>query len=91
MTEISDHARKRIKLRADGDPEKMLADAIANGHRAADFTGKFGRYLHGRQKEYRSTAIVHKGKIFFIKQDVLTTMYPIPHDFRKYKPKGAKA
>lgn len=91
MIGLSDHARKRIKLRADGDPEKLLKDAVEHGARAAEFNGKFGRYLHGRMKEYHSEAIVHKGNIFFIKQDTLTTMYPIPHDFRKYKPKGAKA
>ena len=89
--EISDHARKRIKLRADGDPEKLMADAVEHGHRADAFSGKFGRYLVGRQREHHSTAIVHKGKIFFIKGQTLITMYPIPHDFMKYKPKGAKA
>ena len=89
--QISDHARKRIKLRADGDPEKLFVDALKNGNRRGDFTGKFGRYLGYREREHHSTAIVHKGKIFFMANDTLITMYPIPHDFLKYKPKGAKA
>ena len=45
MVGLSDHARKRIKLRADGDPEKLLKDAVEHGARAAEFNGKFGRYL----------------------------------------------
>lgn len=87
MVEISDHAKKRIKQRADGDPEKLLADALQNGSRAKDFTGKFGRYLGYRMKEHRSEAIVHKGRIFFIRNDKLITMYQVPNDFKKYKPK----
>lgn len=83
------HARKRIKQRAGGDPQKLLEKAIAEGLKPTNFTGQFRRYLDKRAYELEGQIVVYKGNIFLIKGNSLITMYSIPQQYRKYKPKLA--
>lgn len=87
---ITKHAKQRVKDRAGGKSEKLLADALQNGYSRSDFTGSFGRFLDKLMMTHESRPIIHKGKILFVKNGLLITLYDIPTKYRGYKPKGAK-
>lgn len=82
------HAKKRIKQRASGNPQKLLDLAIKNGYKNDAFTGQFRRFIDRRSYELGGVIIVYKGNMYLIKGNSLITMYPIPQQYRKYKPKG---
>jgi hypothetical protein len=73
-----------------GLPKKLAQSQAAEAYQAgsgqARFKGKFRRYLDKLGREYQTSPIVHKGVIFIFGGTKLITAWPVPQQFRDYKP-----
>jgi len=82
-----DRARKRLGISKKA-VEAEFAKALANGKRQADFKGAFRKYLDFWCRDYRSAAIVYHNAIYFVKDDKLITVWPVPGKYKKYLVEG---
>ena len=74
-------ARKRIGV---AHAEKIFADALEHGIKQTELKGALKRFLNSKAAEYRSTPIIHRGYVFWHKQEKLITVIPLHSKWHKY-------
>lgn len=86
MSNLSNHARKRIKQRIGTRRMEQLFDkALTDGIPQSETKGDLKRFLAKGAMAHQTNCIVYKGFIFWHnKANVLITVTPLPQKFIKY-------
>lgn len=86
--QISVHAIQRVRKRCGIQKKavpKLVREAMEQGRRHSDFSGKFCRYLDGvfLKEKSANNMRVHNGFLFLFRDQLLITAWPVPPQFRK--------
>lgn len=74
-------ARKRIGV---SDAEKLFAEALKKGIRQSELKGDLKRFINKDAEIHRSTPIIYKGYVFWMKGETLITIIPLHQKWYKY-------
>ena len=82
MIPITNHAKKRIKKRIGSKKQiELYGEALLNGRPRIDFKGDLRRWLDKQTIIHSSDCIVYKNMAYFHKNNILITVYQVPHQF----------
>jgi hypothetical protein len=88
MIKLSHHAILRGKERLSlnkGSFTRLVEKAASTGLKREDCRGRLKKYLDALYKDYEADNIRIFGEvIYFIKNDVLITLYQIPVEYKKW-------
>jgi hypothetical protein len=87
MTGLSNHGAKRLRKRKGISKANLEADfarALEHGLRQKDMKGRMKKHVNWLCREYQSDAVYYQNFLYFFKQGVLVTTYPLEPKYRKY-------